>query len=67
MSNPFSILMDESNDKVDKLSIILVKVLDPEVGDVKIRFLDMPVVNIGTAQNLFKALKESLAKYGLDF
>lgn len=67
MSNPFSILMDESNDKVDKSSIILVKVLDPEVGDVKIRFLDMPVVNIGTAQNLFKALKESLAKYGLDF
>ena len=25
-SNPFSILMDESNDKVDKSSIILVKV-----------------------------------------
>lgn len=67
MSNPFSILMDESNDKVDKSSIILVKVLDPEVGDVKTRFLDMPVVNIGTARNLFRALKESLTKYSLDF
>ena len=27
----------------------------------------MSVVNIGTAQNLFRALKESLEKYGLDF
>ena len=67
LSNPFSILMDESNDKVDKSSIILIKVLDPEVGDVKTRFVDMPIVNIGTAQNLFKALKESLAKNGLSF
>ena len=59
--------MDESNDKIDKSCIILVKVLDPEVGDVKTQFLDMPVVNIGTSQNLFRALKESLEKYGLDF
>ena len=27
----------------------------------------MPVVNIGTAQNLFVALKESLSRNGLDF
>jgi hypothetical protein len=27
----------------------------------------MPVVNIGTAQNLFRALKESLTKFSLDF
>ena len=33
----------------------------------KTRFLDMPVVNIGTAENLFSALKESLSKYNLDF
>ena len=67
LSNTFSILMDESNDKVDKSCIILLRVLDSELGDVRTRFLDMPVVNIGTAQNLFRALKESLQKYGLDF
>lgn len=49
LSNPLSILMDESNDKVDKSSIMLIKVLNPEVGDVKTRFFDMPIVNIGTA------------------
>ena len=43
MSNPFSVLMDESNDKQDKSGIILVRVLDAELGNVKIRFLDMPV------------------------
>ena len=31
MSNPFSIMMDESNDKTDKSYIILVRVLDPAV------------------------------------
>lgn len=41
MSNPFSVMMDESNDKTDKSCIILVRVLDPEVGDVRTRFLDM--------------------------
>ena len=27
----------------------------------------MPIVNIGTASNIFSALKASLEKYGLDF
>ena len=67
MSNPFSIMIDESNDNTDKSCIILVRVLDPEVGDVCTRFVDMPVVNIGTARNLFDALKASLGKFGLDF
>ena len=67
LSNPFSIMLDESNDKIDKSCIILVRLLDPELGNVCTRFLDMPVVNIGTAQNIFHALKESLAKFGLDF
>ena len=64
---PFSILIDESNDKVDKSCIILVKLLEPELGNVCTRFLDMPVVNIGTAVNIFRALKESLEKNGLSF
>ena len=67
MSDSFSIMMDESNDNTDKSSILLVRVLDTEVGDIRSRFLDMPVVNIGTARNLFNALKQSLEKFGLDF
>ena len=34
LSNPFSIMLDESNDKIDKSCIILEWVLDPEVGNV---------------------------------
>ena len=43
MSNPFSLLVDESNDKANKSCIILVRVLDSEIGDVCTRFLDMPI------------------------
>ena len=64
---PFGLLMDESNDKVDKSCIILVRMLDQEAGDVRTRFLDMPVVNIGTASNLFAAVQKSLNDKGLDF
>ena len=60
-------MIDESNDAKDKSCIILVRVLDPEIGDIRTRFLDMPVVNIGTASNLFRALKSSLEKFGMDF
>lgn len=67
MSKFFSVMMDESNDKTDKSCIILVRLLDTDEGDVRTRFLDMPIVNIGTAQNLFRALKESLSCKGLDF
>ena len=67
MSSPYSIMMDESNDKTDKSCIILVRVLDSQEARVCTRFLDMPIVNIGSAPNLFAALKSSLAKHGLDF
>ena len=43
-------MMDESDDKNNKSCINLVRVLDLRVGDVCTRFLDMPVVNIGTAK-----------------
>lgn len=33
LSNPFSIIIDESNDKIDKSK--LVRFLDPEVGNVQ--------------------------------
>ena len=66
-SAPFSLMMDESNDKTDKSCIILLRLLDPQLGEVRTRFLDMPIVNIGTAANLFEALKESVTKNGLSF
>lgn len=59
--------MDESNDKTDKSWIIFVWIFDAEVGDICTPFLDMPVVNIGNASNLFAALKKSLQSNGLDF
>ena len=50
----------------DKLCIILVRIFDNEVGNVRTRFLDMPVVNIGTAQNIFEA-QQPLESNNLDF
>ena len=67
LSGPFSTMIDESNDKTDKSCIVLVRVLDPEIGDIRSRFLDMPVVNFGNADNLFSALKPSLHKFGITF
>ena len=66
-SQPFSILMDESNDATNKTCIVLVIMLDEKVGDVRTRFLVMPVVHIGTASNLFVTVQKSLADKGLDF
>ncbi len=50
---PLFNLSDVSNDKEDKSCIILAWVLDDEAGNGKMRFLDMPTVNIGTAENYF--------------
>jgi len=35
--------------------IVLVRVFYSCVGDIHTRFLDMPIVNVGTASNLFDA------------
>ena len=60
-------MIDESNDSTNKSCITLIRVLDPNVGDICTWFIDMPIVNIGTAKNLFDAVKESLVNFGLDF
>ena len=60
-------MMDESNDKTDKSCIILIRSLNHEVGEVQTSFIDMPVVNVGTAKHLYDALKLSLTNKGLDF
>lgn len=70
MERPYSLMIDESNDKTDKSSIILMRFLFffyTELGNVCTRFLDMPIVDIGSAQNLFLAVKSSLEKKDLDF
>ena len=51
----YPVLMDDNTDKTDKCCIIVIHIFDTYEGDV-IRFLDIPIVNIGTAQNLFRAL-----------
>ena len=40
-SAPFSLMMDESNDKTDKFCIILLRLLDPQLGEVRTIFLGM--------------------------
>ena len=35
---PFTLMMDESNDRRDKSCIILVRLLDPQIGEVWTRF-----------------------------
>ena len=52
---------------MDKSCIILVRYSDHEIGNISTKFLDMPVVNVGSAQNIFSALRESLQQHGLDF
>ena len=44
----------------------MVRTLDEDVGDVRTRFLDMSVVNVGTASNLFTAVLKFLGDEGLD-
>ena len=44
VKNLVSILIDESNDKNDISCIVLVRVFDPEIGEVRTQFLDMPEV-----------------------
>ena len=46
MYYPFTLLINESNDKTDKSCIILTKVFDPALCDVCTRLLDVPMVNI---------------------
>ena len=59
--------MNPTTRLIIKSCIILARVFDPELRDVRTRFVDMPVVNIGTARNLFEALKSSLTQKGMDF
>lgn len=53
-TQPFGLLLDESNDRgCNKELVILARVHDPSDDTVCTKFVDMPVCNEGTGQNLF--------------
>ena len=54
-NNKFSLMIDESNNhNCDKGLVILVRAA--ETSRVHTRFLDMPVVNVGSGENIFNAI-----------
>ena len=58
---PFSMLVEESNDHTcEKEAAILVQVWDQETKRVATTFLQMPVCNIPTAENIFATVEETL-------
>lgn len=60
-SQPFSLMCDESNNrKTDKEFVILARVYDEATLQVATRFIEMPVCNVGNAENLFEKLSEAL-------
>ena len=57
----FGLLCDESNDQGDdKDFVILARIYDEKEMAVRTRFLAMPTCNIGTGENLFNLLDETL-------
>jgi len=63
--SPFSIMCDEGNDVEDKNFAILLLLWDDDLGKPSTRFLDMPVCNIGTAENLFGFIDTALGERGI--
>ena len=60
-SGPFSIMIDESNDrKGDKRLAVLVRCFEEKAGCAKTRILDMPICNGGTGEKIFSVLDETL-------
>lgn len=58
----FGLMLDESNDRgCNKQLVILARVFDPEVRKVVTKFIDMPICNQGTGQNLFDTVDKVFA------
>ena len=65
-TQPYGLMCDGSSDRAEnKTFALLVRVFDEDECEVKSRFLDMPVSNIGTAEKLFECVKVSLSKRGI--
>ena len=45
---------------MEKNFVMLVRLFNEECGEVKTRFLDMPVCNMGTGENLFEEIDKAL-------
>ena len=58
-------MCDEGNDIEDKNFAIVVCLWDEDLGRPLTRFLDMPVCNVGTAENLFGFIDTALGKRGI--
>lgn len=59
--NLFSVLCDEGNDSEDKNFAIIVRLWDNNLRKPMSRFLNMPVCNSGTGENLFDLINEALS------
>ena len=62
LSQHFTLLCSESKDRgADKCFAVLVRIFEEEESrSVKIGFIDMPIVNVGTGANLYLALDKIL-------
>ena len=63
---PYSLATDGGSDEEDKFFPVLITHVDEETGLITTSFLDMPVVNEATGENIASALKASLKQGGLD-
>ncbi|MGH0123180.1 UNVERIFIED_CONTAM: hypothetical protein FKN15_013684 [Acipenser sinensis] len=60
-TQPFGLLCDDSNNaKWHKEFVLMARLYDETSQQVRTRFLDMPVCNIGNAENLFTSLSSVL-------
>ncbi|KAL5012296.1 hypothetical protein ScPMuIL_010847 [Solemya velum] len=67
-SGPFSILCDESNTRgADKCLVILVRVYDAVRHQTMTKFLDMPICNRPSGEQLFNTIDDVFKKRGLDW
>uniref|UniRef100_A0A8C6LN13 Uncharacterized LOC107389530 n=1 Tax=Nothobranchius furzeri TaxID=105023 RepID=A0A8C6LN13_NOTFU len=65
-SQPFSLMCDESNNrKTDKEFVILTRLYDEATLQVATKFMEMPICNVGNAENLYEKLSEALRKRGI--
>lgn len=62
----YSLATDGSSDEEDKFFPIIITHEDVHTGLVTTSFIDMPVVNMATGENITTAMKKSLGDVGLD-
>ncbi|XP_033028453.1 uncharacterized protein LOC117060345 [Lacerta agilis] len=65
-SQPFSLMCDESSNRnADKEFVIMARLYDEANLQVVTRLLEMPICNVGNAENLYEKLSEALRKRGI--